>query len=283
MGIQKWYRTSMAMVLLLSSCSRALYYPSPQLIYDPARFGVKPDEVTFHSRNGAELSGWYFHNRLRKKPEATIVFFHGNAENISSHYLNLLWLLDYPFDFFIFDYQGYGSSEGDPSPEKTVQDGMAALEWAHAQAPERPLVVLGQSLGGAIGLRAAFEEKDKLPIQFIAVDSTFASYRSVARSVMSNHWITWPFQWIGWLVMSDKWAPTGYIEKLSPIPLLQIHGKKDPVVSFELGEALFAEAKEPKEFWAIENGHHTDIFNAQNSEYKQRFLRRMREALRDKK
>src|SRR5690606_22141072 len=113
--------------------------------------------VFFKAKNGNQLFGWYFKNRKGVSPKATVVFFHGNAENLSSHYLSLAWLVDYPYDFFIFDYQGYGRSHGDPSPQKTVEDGIAALELMNERAPGRPLIVFGQSLGGAIALRTVVE------------------------------------------------------------------------------------------------------------------------------
>ena len=260
------------MALALPSCSGLLYYPSGQLFVDPARFQLKPEEVFFSSANGSKLFGWYFPSRVTKKPKATVVFFHGNAENLSSHYLNLLWLIDYPFDFFIFDYQGYGRSEGEPSPERTVQDGRAALAYAHSRDPKRPLVVFGQSLGGNVAMRTAIETKAELPIKMVAVDSTFASYRSVGRRVLSRSWITWPFQWIGWLALSDAHAPDGRIGELSPLPLLVIHGKQDRVVEFELGEDVFAQGKDPKEFWPIPSGGHTDVFTIQDPAYKKRFV-----------
>ncbi len=262
---------------LLSGCSSLLYYPSRNLHYDPARLNLKPEEVFFPSKNGSKLFGWYF--KSPKKSIGTVVFFHGNAENISSHYLNVVWMLEHGLDLFAFDYQGYGRSEGEPSPEKTVQDGIAALEWAHARNPDLPLVVFGQSLGGAIALRTVIESKNHLPIRYVAVDSTFPSYRSMARQVLSRNIFTWPFQWMGWLFMSDTFAPDGRIGEISPIPMLVIHGTQDQLVEFKMGERVFAEAREPKEFWRISGGGHTDIFSLQSPTYKTKFIENIRRAL----
>lgn len=265
------------LTIALSGCSGLLYFPSRQLHYDPARLQLKPEEVFFPSANGAKLFGWYFKNRAGVKARATVVFFHGNAENLSSHYLNSVWLLDHPYDLFVFDYQGYGRSEGSPSPEKTVRDGIAALDWVRARAPGRPIVVFGQSLGGAVALRSVIESPAQ--VKFLAVDSTFPSYRSMGRQVLSRSWITWPLQWLGWLVMSDTWAPAGRIAEISPIPLLVIHGEMDQVVEIKMGERIFAEAGEPKEFWRIPSGGHTDIFAIQDPGYKKKFLDRMERSL----
>jgi fermentation-respiration switch protein FrsA (DUF1100 family) len=276
MGSGKWALG--LCLLLLNGCSSFLYYPTRELHYDPARFGLKPEEVNFASANGAKLFGWYFKSQAKEKARATVVLFHGNGENLSSHYLHLAWILKYPFDLFVFDYQGYGRSEGTPSPEKTVQDGIAALEWVHKNHPG-PIVVVGQSLGGAVAMRTVIEAKDRLPIKFLAVDSTFPSYRSMGRQVLSRSWITWPLQWLGWLVMSDAWAPVGRIGEISPIPMLVIHGKQDQVVEFKMGERVFEEAKEPKEFWEIRSGGHTDVFTIQPDSYKEKLVDRITKAL----
>lgn len=268
----------LCLTAILSGCSGLLYYPTRGLHYDPARFGLKPEEVFFSSANGAKLFGWHFKSQAKAKSKATVVLFHGNGENLSSHYLHLTWILKYPFDLFVFDYQGYGRSEGSPSPEKTVQDGIAALEWVQKNHPG-PIVVVGQSLGGAVAMRSVIETKDRLPIRFLAVDSTFPSYRSMGRQVLSRSWITWPFQWLGWLVMSDAWAPEGRIGEISPIPMLVIHGKQDQVVEFKMGERVFAEAKDPKEFWEIRSGGHTDVFTIQPDSYKEKFVERINQAL----
>ncbi len=261
-------------LLCLSSCSSLLYYPTRSLHFDPAKLQLKPEEVFFPSKNGNKLFGWYF---SQPNPKGLVVLFHGNAENLSSHYVSAVWLLKHRYNLFVFSYQGYGRSEGSPSPQNTVEDGLAALAWARGK--KLPVAVLGQSLGGAIAMRSIVELTDRSFIKFVAVDSTFPSYRSMGRKVLSRSLVTWPFQWLGWLVMSDTWAPEGRVGEISPIPLLVIHGENDSVVEFEMGERVFAEAKEPKEFWRIPHGGHTDIFMVQPEKYKEEFLRRLEKYL----
>ena len=167
--------------LALTGCSSLLYHPTHHQYFDPLKLGLKPDVVTFASEDGVRLSGWYFQNRDHKLPKALVVFFHGNAENMTSHYTTLVFLLAHEIDFFIFDYRGYGLSEGHPTPRGTVDDGIAALRWARFHITdvlrkEVPIVVFGQSLGGAIALKSVIEAKDRIPIGEVIVDSTFSSY-----------------------------------------------------------------------------------------------------------
>lgn len=272
---------SIVLCASLAGCSGLLYYPSRQMFYPPEKFGLAPEEVLFASKEGPKLFGWYFRNAAGTKPKALVVFYHGNAENMSSHYANVNWILEYGYDLFAFDYQGYGRSEGSPTPRGTVADGEAALEWAAQRLPGTPIVIFGQSLGGAIALRNAIDMKDKIPLRFVAVDSTFSSYRSMARAVMARSLLSWPFQWLGWLLMSDAAAPDGEIAKISPVPLLVIHGDADPIVEFEHGEEVFRQAAEPKEFWCISGGKHTDIF--QRDEYRKKFLAALDRVLKDKR
>lgn len=265
----------------LAGCSGLLYYPSRQLYYPPEKFGLEPEEVSFASKAGPKLFGWYFRNSADQEAKAIIVFYHGNAENMTSHYANVRWLLEHGYDLFTFDYQGYGRSEGSPSPEGTVADGEAALEWASSRFPKTPIVIFGQSLGGAIALRNAIDMKDKVALRFVAVDSTFPSYRSMGRAVMARSLLTWPFQWLGWLLMSDGAAPDGDIGKIAPVPLLVIHGDEDSVVEFEHGEEVFRQAGEPKEFWRIPGGKHTDVFL--RDEYRKKFLFTLDRVLKEKR
>ena len=265
-------------MFFLTSCSSLFYYPSRQLFYAPDRFGLKPDEITFPSHNGKKIFAWYFKNRSGQKPKATVVFYHGNAENISSHYINIIWILDHGYDLLGFDYQGYGRSEGEPSQENTVRDGEAALKYAF-ETYKTPLVVFAQSLGGPIAMRNVIDLKDSLPIKYLAVDSTFVSYRSMARTVMTRSVITWPFQWLGWLLVSDSYSPKNDIDKISPIPLLVIHGDNDKVVEYFQGQKVFELAKEPKEFWTVPGGSHTDVFSKEDPTFRLKFVERLDRAV----
>ncbi len=261
--------------LLLSSCSGMLYYPTRHLHYDPAQFGYSPEEIYFLSADTTKLFAWWFRS---SKPKAVFVLYHGNGENISSHYITMLWALKKNYDLFAFDYRGYGRSEGSPDPKGTVEDGEAALRWVYSQYPDTPIVIVGQSLGGAVALRNAIDLKNEIPFRAVVIDSSFPSYKGVARDVLTRSWITWPIHWMAHLVLSDRYAPDGEIHKISPVPLLVMHGEEDRVVSFHLGEKIFWQAAEPRELWKIPGEGHADAFLKQDPDY----ASKLDEWLRDK-
>lgn len=261
---------SLSVLLGAVGCSSLLYYPTKVPYSNPEKFKHKPDSIFFTSEDGVKLHGWYF--RTKQRPaKATFLFFHGNAQNLTSHFYSLYWAVDKGFDVFIFDYRGYGLSEGEPTPEGLVKDGQAALKWIKENKdPQSKLILFGQSLGGAVSLKVACQKRDDF--DKIVVDSAFHSYRSIGRKVLTRTWITWPFQWVGWLLLSDSEAPKECIRDISPKPILVVHGTNDPIVEFEFGERVFELAGEPKEFWRIEGGGHTDFLFVGDRENQNRLV-----------
>lgn len=261
-----------ATLLLFSSCSSFLYYPTQVLHIEPKRFGQTPEEVWFSSADQTKLFGWLFRHPGKEKAKAVFLFYHGNGENLSSHYISLLWALPKGYDFFIFDYRGYGRSEGEPSPEGTVADGAAALHWLYAKYPDVPIVIFGQSLGGAVAMRNAIDLRSEIPFRAVVIESSFNSYQRVGRRVLARNWATWPFQWIPWLVLSDRYAPGEEISKISPVPMLVMHAEGDPVVPISCGEEIFSSAKEPKTFWKIPGEGHADALLRHGETYQKKLL-----------
>lgn len=255
-----------------SSCSSLLYYPTHELHFPPQRFGLEPEEVHFASADGTKLFGWLLHHPGGGKPKAVFLFYHGNGENLSSHYVSLMWALKQGYDYFIFDYRGYGRSEGEPGPKGTVADGEAAMRWLRARYPDTALVVYGESLGSAVALRNAIDLKDEIRYRAVVVNSGFASYQRVARRILARGILTWPFQWVPWLVFSDHYAPDGEIGKIAPVPMLVMHAEDDPTVPFRCGEEIFGQAGPPKDFWKVSGNGHADAFLRHGDEFQKKLL-----------
>lgn len=243
---------------LLLGCSSLFYYPDRIQYVDTAKLAVQPELLRIPARDGHAIPAWHFKS-LKGKPKALIIQYHGNAQNMTSHFVFLASAPAQGYDHLIFDYRGYGLSEGSPTPENTVSDGMDVLMWARKTFPETKIVVFGQSLGGAIALKSLIELKGKFKADVIVIDSSFSSYRSVARTALAKNWITWFLQPVGWLIVDNSMAPGKDISTLEPTPFLVVHGTHDPVVDFSHGERIFDLAPLPKDFWEIKQGGHTDF------------------------
>lgn len=258
--------------LALCGCTSVMYIPRVQnhQFYDPAVVHLKPEDITFTDSDGTKLHGWWFAANT-KEALGTVIFFHGNGENLTSHFASLSWLPNAGYNYFIFDYPGYGTSEGDPSPLTTLNSGKAAILWVHSNKDPRPLYIYGQSLGGVISYRAVLDLKDQVQFQSLVLDATFLSYRSIARRKSAQSWLLWILQPVAWLVMSDEYAPKD-LEKRPPIPLLVMHGQEDVVVPPDQGDIVFEKSAEPKTMWKIPDAHHGDIFWIDNYKYRTQIL-----------
>ncbi len=230
--------------------------PDRKLYAHPAKTApyYKTADITFESSDKTPLHAWHLPART-SSPRGTILQFHGNAENLSSHWTYLAWLVDEGFDLVIFDYRGYGQSGGEAFPEGAVQDGVAALAMARKIQIERKsprLIAVGQSLGGNI-LLAALEWQSHHQTSAVVIpdglilDSTFASYKSVAKQKAG---------FLGRLLVSDRYAPTKeFLQKLT-IPKIILHDRTDPIVDSWNGQALFEGLAPPKELWLTDMGRH---------------------------
>jgi uncharacterized protein len=238
-------------------CSGLAYFPSRRLLGWPDR---RPEQVWFEANDGVRLHGWWL-RRDGGKQRGTFVQFHGNAGNLSSHFVSLYWVTRHGYDLFAFDYRGYGQSEGEPSQAGLNRDALAAIAEAKRRSapdPTRPdLVVYGQSLGGAVLLRALDDVEDRSRIRAVVVEGTFHSYQDVAASVLWRVPVLLPFTGFAYTLMSDEYAPAAAIARVSPLPLLVIHDRRDPVIPFGFGRAVYRIAREPKDFWVVDRGAHT--------------------------
>lgn len=262
----------LTMSFILSACSSLFYYPRRDLLYDPARLNLTPSDIWINNKTD-KIHAWLFqaNEDPKRKSKGTFVFFHGNAENLTSHYLSLVWLLDYNYDFLIFDYPGYGQSSGEPTPQSTTESGQLVLRWVHENLDTRPLYIYGSSLGGIVSLRVTQDLQNEIPIKMMIIDSSFNSYQKIGRRALSRTWVTWLFQPLAYLLLSDKYAPNT-LSKLSPIPILFIHGEKDRTVEPIFSKEMFAESANPKDLWLIPNGTHGSTFFINRGEYREKLI-----------
>jgi uncharacterized protein len=238
---------------LLAGCVQSAFYHPDRVLYDtPARLGLRFEQVAFLSKDGTRLAGWFIPARGHADPrqsKGTVVHFHGNAQNMSAHWQYVDWLPQRGFNLFVFDYRGYGASEGRPAPRGVFEDSSAALDYVRSRPDIDPrrLLVFGQSLGGTNAI-AAVGAGNRAGVKALAVEATFFSYSSIAGEKLIG---------AGSLV-DDTYSAERFIAALSPTPLLLLHGTADTVIPYSHGERLFARAGEPKRLVRIEGGAHTE-------------------------
>ncbi len=245
----------------LAGCGNGLFYHPDQVEYlTPENAGQKYEDVYFPSLDGTRLHGWFV--PASGKPKATIVHFHGNAQNLSAHYPLVAWLPRHGYNVFTFDYRGYGKSEGDPGREGIHQDARAALDYiaSRKDTGSPDLIILGQSLGGAVAIVAAAEKKRN--IKAIVIESTFSSYRNIAgekaRAIPGSGPVLGSAPS---LLATSGYDPIDYVAELSPIPLLFIHGTDDRVIPIWHSQQLYDKAGEPRQFWVLNGGNHLEAFS----------------------
>ncbi|MFN3696943.1 MAG: alpha/beta hydrolase [Pseudobdellovibrio sp.] len=266
-------------LLWLTSCSSLLYYPTPDYYYPPHRFGLKPQEFWITLNNQKKIFSWYFKTTnpivdkktKSEKSKGLIVFLHGNGENISSHYLQLSWILDDGYDLFIFDYPGYGLSEGEANTDTVVSASSEALTWAYQFNENKPIIIYGQSMGGITALKALENCQDQIKIAALILDGTFYSYQKIAREKLSEHWLTWILQPFAYILLSDDYAPQNY-EHLNGIPKLVIVGLRDTLVPPHWGQELYNKLPDPKTIWEQPYAKHTETFWTEDKMYRIKFL-----------
>lgn len=204
---------------------------------------VEPEDAWFTAHDGTQLHGWYVEH---PQPREVVLFCHGNAGNVTF----LASMLDglrrwQHVSVLAFDYRGYGRSAGRPSEAGILQDARAARHWLakRAQVAEEDIVLMGQSLGGAVAIDLALDGARGLILA-----STFSSFPEVAQSHVSIP------------VKSLTTLQFNSLEKIKSYggPVLISHGDADEIVPFEQGQALYAAVPGRKRFVRIPDGRHND-------------------------
>ncbi len=263
-------------LLSFAACSGLFYQPGKVRKTDPSDLGMEYQDVRIESAGGRKLHAWLFPPGNGAEERGTIIQFHGNAENISSHFMSLAWVTTQGYNFITFDYSGYWDSDGAPGQRTLNEDALAALKYAvefnrvrAAETGRKPvLAAYGQSLGGTVLLRALADFSERREIDAVIIDSSFPSYQDIAREKLSILWETWLFQPLAYLLVSDAYAPEKTIASLSGTRILVIHGTEDKAVPIHHGRRIFELAKEPKEFWEVPGGRHIDSMVRHDGKYR---------------
>jgi len=245
-------------LLLQTGCSSLFFFPDRTTYITPDRLNLDYEDVFLDTADGETLHGWWL--PAESEPRGTVYFLHGNAQNVSSHLLNVAWLPEKHYNVFLIDYRGYGRSTGAPDIEGALHDAETGLRWLanHPDTQNQPLFLLGQSLGGALGTALASEwvkRDEQPPLEGVILDGTFSGFRAIAQEKLGEFWLTWPLQVpLSWTI-PDDYEATDMIADISPVPVLVIHSVRDGIIPFHHGQQLFEAAKEPKQFLQTDTGH----------------------------
>jgi hypothetical protein len=226
-----------------------LFFPHAALDATPRDWGLAYQDVRFPSADGLKLHAWLI---PRDDARQVLLFFHGNAGNISHRGESVAIFHRLGLSVFILDYRGYGHSEGSPSEPGLYLDARAA--WHHltdklGYAPA-DIVVFGRSLGGVVAAKLASEVRPGALI----LESSFSSAKDAARAI---------YPVLSRLVLLRFELAAAHYVRSAGCPVLVLHSPDDEIIPYRLGRKLFAAAPAPKRFVELRGGHNEGFLLSQ--------------------
>ena len=253
-GLLAFFILTYAAFLLLFE-NKIIFHPLPYPdgFWNPTSLGVPAQDIYFESEDGVKLHAWFI---PAPNAVATLLWFHGNAGNLSHRLDNIQRLKRLNLNIFIFDYRGYGRSEGVPNEKGIYKDSRAAYKQVLAMdgVSVDSLFFFGRSLGGICAVETAMNH----PARGLILESVFTNSADMSRTVF-------PLIPLGWAVRS-KLDAVGTVPHLK-LAKLFLHGTRDEIVPYDLGRKLFEKAENPKTFYAIEGAGHNDTYILDGVEY----------------
>ncbi len=230
--------------------SHLVYHPTEDLFQTPSNLGLVYKDVLLESTDGNRIHAWWIPS---ENPRATVIFCHGNGGNIGDRMAHTRVFHNLSLSVLLFDYQGFGQSQGKPSEQGTYDDARATWNFLvnEKKIPPEKIFVFGESLGGAIAIKLATEVEPGI----LFVDSSFTSTYDVAKT----HY--------GWV---PKFLLRKYLydsqSRISQVkaPVCIIHSKDDEVIPFAHGKALFKRVRSPKEFVEIRGSHNGGFIQSED-------------------
>lgn len=233
---------------------KVIFFPMKQMTHTPSDMGLYYHDVWLTAEDGAKLHGWF----VPGHGDYTMLWFHGNAGNISHRVDNLLLFnRRLGVSTLIFDYRGYGRSEGKPSEQGMYMDAEAAYEYLRSSynIDDSKLILFGRSLGCAIAVEMATRHQAKAVI----LESPFTSIEAIARKARPKPFSFLPIHHVVLWLLKSRFDSLSKIADVQS-PMLVLHGSMDSVISIDMARELFEAANEPKRFYAIDGAGHNDTY-----------------------
>ncbi|TCI03299.1 alpha/beta hydrolase [Corallincola luteus] len=255
-------------VCFLTACSSnwAFYAPKAESTRAESQYHFPYQNIQVTSQSGNKLDA-QLHKTSVRSPLGLVMHFHGNRGNISETFDKVEWLLDEGYDVLVFDYSGYGRSEGAADPKVTYLDARSMLKiFSELSRPhdDYKKIVWGTSLGGVILISGLSEPGSRLDIDLMIVDSSFYRYSDTASHIASRYPLGELVSWIPALIFDDHYAPEGRLSQLPNVPLLFTHCETDTLIPIEFTEQLYEEAVGAKGLWRLPNCKHARSFANEN-------------------
>jgi uncharacterized protein len=229
------------------------YHPSRTLRPVDASLRGRFQDVSFKTTDGVELNGWFF-AADKDSARSNLVFLlcHGNGGNISHRAGECQTLLETGVNVFIFDYRGYGRSQGKPDEEGTYLDAQAAHVWLEQKGFEATnIIAYGESLGGGIAAELALREK----VAGLVLQSTFTSIPDIGAEIYP--WL--PVR----LISTIKYDTRSKLPQIH-VPVLIMHSRNDGLVNYLHAERNFAAANSPKFLQELDGSHNDAVWEQVN-------------------
>lgn len=241
---------------------RAIYAPSRYPIGNWSPRDLAYEDTWLATTDGVRLHGWYCRcpdsiPNWSRGPRPVVLYAHGNAGNLSDRAEHVRdWQRGAGVDMFLFDYRGYGRSEGEPGERELYLDSRAAYHWLVHERGVEPtrIILLGSSLGGAVALELGLHAEHRCLI----LEATFTSLVDVAQRLYP--WI--PVR----MVLRTRFPSADRIGRYRQ-PVLIIHGTRDSLIPVEQGRELFRRANEPKRLYEIPGADHNNCIAVAGRKY----------------
>lgn len=231
-----------------------LFFPEKDFYASPRDYGLAEEDILMTTPDGLRLHGWFFEAPQAK---AVILFFHGNAGNLSGRLSKVPGWLERGISVFLVDYRGYGRSEGRiMKGADLLEDARSAFRWLEEKrgVPQSKIILYGESIGSYPAVALA---REKRPAGLI-LEAPFSTVVDLAKT---------HYPWVPSFVLKD--FPMDNEAGITQIqaPLFILHGDQDEVCPVQMGQRLYDSAPEPKEFFAVPGGAHNNLPELAGSDY----------------